>query len=262
MAAAAQVGVLALCDHDCIDGITEARSAGADVGVTIISGVEFSCVWESGRHVYADIHVLGYGFDPDQEDLRGALHEFQQFRATRNQRIVADVNALLQRQGHSEISFDRVRQRAGGSIGRPHIAMELIAQGVVADVEEAFRRYLVRCNVEKRFFPIHEAIDLIHAAGGVAVLAHPPYITSDRLQMQEMLDVFTSMGMQGIEVYNNAASVADVQWYLSQARHRGLIATGGSDFHGIEEGGAEFGRVRACGDIPRSCYTQLQQLIL
>jgi len=261
MAAASGVDVLALCDHDSIDGVVPAREAGKDAGVTLITGVEFSCVWEGSKRTYTDIHMLGYGFSPEDAALQGALREFQAFRAARNERIVTNVNAVLQRQGRDGLDFAAVQQRSGGSIGRPHIALELMARGYVADVEEAFKRYLVPCNVEKRFFPVQEAIEMLHAAGGVAVLAHPPYITPTRAEMQIILDSLTDLGLQGIEVYNNGATKADIDWYLAQARYRGLVATGGSDFHGLEKGGAEFGRVRACGDIPRSCYTQLQALL-
>lgn len=261
MAAEHRVDVLALCDHDCIDGIAEAQRAGIDAGITLVPGVEFSCVWETDSKCYTDIHLLGYGFCPENVALRRALREFQTFRALRNERIVANVNVMLEHAGCPGLDFKAVQRRASGSIGRPHIAMELIAQGYAADVEEAFRRYLVPCNVEKRFFPVQEAIAMVHAAGGVAVLAHPPYITSSRAEMCTLLDALTDVGLQGIEVYNNGATRADIDWYLAQTRYRGLIATGGSDFHGLEEGGAEFGRVRACGDIPRSCYTQLQALL-
>lgn len=102
---------------------------------------------------------------------------------------------------------------------------------------------------------------MLHAAGGVAVLAHPTYITPSRAEMQTILNSLTDIGLQGVEVYNNGATKADIDWYLAQARYRDLIATGGSDYHGLEDGGAELGRIRACGDIPRSCYTQLQALL-
>jgi predicted metal-dependent phosphoesterase TrpH len=261
MAAGSGVDVVALCDHDSIDGVVAAQKAGESAGVEIITGVEFSCVWEEGKQTYTDIHMLGYGFSLEDAPLQEALREFQAFRSARNERIVGNVNNLLQRQGREGLDFSAVRKRSGGSIGRPHIALELIARGYATDVEQAFKRYLVPCNVEKRFFPVQDAIQMLHAAGGVAILAHPPYITASRSQMQNILDSLTDIGLQGVEVYNNGATRADIDWYLAQTRYRGLIATGGSDFHGLEEGGAELGRVRVCGDIPRSCYTQLQALL-
>ena len=128
-------------------------------------------------------------------------------------------------------------------------------------MEDAFSQFLVPCNIDKRFFPVDEAIELIHAAGGVAVLAHPPYITRNQGSMQQLLDELVTVGLQGVEVYNNGASCDEIEWYLTQARLRNLIATGGSDFHGIEDGGAELGNVRSIGAIPYSCFAALQKLL-
>lgn len=253
-AAAAGVRALALCDHDNIDGVVAAQDASRDLGIHLVSGVELSCVWRN----YQDIHLLGYGFDPADAVLGQALRDFQQFRAQRNGRIVEKVNAVLRQRALPPLDFAAVSARAAGSIGRPHIAMELMAQGLVGSMEEAFQQYLVSCNEPKRFFPVDEAIGLIRAAGGVAVLAHPPYITRDPQAMQQLLDELCACGLQGIEAYNNGVNCDELEWYLAQARRRDLLVTGGSDFHGIEDGGAEFGRIRAIGDIPYSCYERLQ----
>ncbi|OQY16249.1 MAG: phosphatase [Desulfobacteraceae bacterium 4572_35.1] len=256
-AASAGVIALALCDHDNVDGVAQARSAGHQRGVHVIPGVELSCV--SGE--YRDVHLLGYGFDSDNYQLRQALISFKEFRAHRNRQIVDKINKVLLSRGKQELDFERVLARAGGALGRPHIAMELIACGYAKSVEDAFSRYLVPCNVSKRFFLISEAIELIKAAGGVSVLAHPPYITRDQSAMKQLLDELVAVGLQGVEVYNNGASCDDIEWYLTQARLRKLLVTGGSDFHGIEDGGAEFGKVRSIGAIPYSCFEDLYQTI-
>ena len=259
VAKAASAGVLALsvCDHDNIDGVRSARHVGNERGVHVLSGVELSCVWGD----FHDVHLLGYGFDIDNEPLCKALEGFQQFRQQRNRRIVDKINTVLSGSGRELLDFDRVRARADGAVGRPHIALELIRLHHVSTVEEAFNRYLIPCNIPKRFFPIDEAIAMINDAGGVAVLAHPPYITRDQPSMQRLLDELLEVGLQGIEVYNNGASCAEIEWYLTQARLRRLLVTGGSDFHGIEDGGAELGKVRAIGAIPYGCFENLQQLL-
>lgn len=256
-AANAGVVALALCDHDNVDGVNVARDAGNIRGVQVISGVELSCVWAD----YQDIHLLGYGFDSDYPPLRLALVGFQEFRAQRNKLIVDKINVLLTNNGAATLNFERVKSHADGAVGRPHIAMELIAGGHVKTMEEAFNKYLVPCNIPKRFFPVDEAIRLINAAGGVAVLAHPPYVTRNQTAMKQLLDELVEVGLQGVEVYNNGANCAEIEWYLTQARLRNLIVTGGSDFHGIEDGGAEFGKVRAIGAIPYGCFEGLQQLL-
>ncbi|MCD6525564.1 MAG: PHP domain-containing protein [Desulfuromonas sp.] len=256
-AAQLRVTALAVCDHDNIDAVAPERKAGLDLGVQVISGVELSCVWGP----YQDIHLLGYGFDSEHPPLGRALREFQAFRRQRNAKIVEKINHALEKHGRQPLNYEQVAQRAGGTVGRPHIAMELIELGHVKNMEEAFAKYLVPCNIAKRFFPVDEAIALIHAAGGVAVLAHPPYITRDQQAMAALLDELVAVGLQGVEVYNNGASCDEIEWYLTQARLRGLIATGGSDFHGMEDGGAELGKVRAIGAIPYNCFEALQQLL-
>ncbi len=256
-AASAGVVALALCDHDNIDGLKVARQVGHQRGVHVIAGVELSCVWGE----YQDIHLLGYGFDSEYLPLCQALTSFQEFRAQRNWQIVDKINTVLEQQGKQPLDSDSVAARAGGTVGRPHIAMELIAAGHVKTMEDAFSKYLVPCNIAKRFFPVDEAIALIQAAGGVSVLAHPPYITRDHQAMQQLLDELVAVGLRGVEVYNNGANCDEVEWYLTQARLRNLLVTGGSDFHGIEAGGAEFGKIRSIGAIPYRCFDDLQRVL-
>lgn len=253
-AAKAGVKALAVCDHDNIDGVAVARQAGNQHGIQVLSGVELSCVWGE----YQDIHLLGYGFDSECPQLRSALLGFQQFREQRNEQMVDKINALIERHGGTALDFERVKARAGGTVGRPHIAMELVHAGLVKNMEEAFNTYLVPCNIAKRFFPADEAIALIHAAGGVAVLAHPPYITRNQTAMQQLLEELRAVGLEGLEVYNNGANCDEIEWYLTQARLHDFLVTGGSDFHGIEEGGPELGRIRAIGAIPYHCFERLQ----
>ncbi|EAT14489.1 PHP domain-containing protein [Desulfuromonas acetoxidans] len=256
-AAQNHVVAMALCDHDNIDGVEPARQAGHQRGIDVISGVELSCVWKE----FEDIHLLGYGFDPRHPRLIEELSEFQQFRRQRNALIVDKINERLQQRGLQPICYEKVAERAGGTIGRPHIAMELMAAGYAKTVEEAFVKYLSPCNIAKKFFPVDEAMALIHEAGGVAVLAHPPYISRDPDVMTTLLDDLTALGLQGVEVYNNGANCDEIEWYLTQIRLRGLFATGGSDFHGIEDGGAELGKIRAIGSIPYNCYTTLREVL-
>jgi predicted metal-dependent phosphoesterase TrpH len=163
LAAAAGLAAIALCDHDNIDCIDAAVAAGRELGVEVIAGVELSVLWGE----YEDIHLLGYGFDHHDAQLRQSLREFQEFREGRNERIVERVNEKLADEGRTPIDFARVRALAGGTVGRPHIAQALIEAGHVSTNDEAFRNYLVPCNVAKRFFPVDEAIALVHRAGGV-----------------------------------------------------------------------------------------------
>jgi len=253
-AAAVGLAAIALCDHDNIDGIDDAEAEGKKLGMEVISGVELSVLWES----YRDIHLLGYGFDRHHPELRRALAEFRDFRKNRNRHIVERINEVLEDENRSPISFERVRELAGGTFGRPHIAQVLIEAGHVRSVEEAFQRYLVPCNVDKRFFPADEAIGLIHRAGGVTSLAHPPYITPDRQDFLDLLDALVRLGLEGIEAYNTGATNDDIDWYITQARRRGLMVTGGSDFHGIENSEVQIGSGRGNLKIPYACVEEIR----
>ncbi|WP_027714358.1 PHP domain-containing protein [Desulfuromonas sp. TF] len=257
MAARAGLSAVALADHDNLDGIDEAMAAGRELGVEVLSAVELSVLWGE----YEDIHLLGYGFDHHDREMEKAFREFRDFRENRNEHIVARVNEKLEQEGREPIDFAEVLARAGGTVGRPHIAQALIEKGHASDKDEAFRNYLVPCNLQKRFFPIDEAIAMVHRAGGVAVLAHPPFITSDRKVFESLLDAFVPLGLDGVEAYNNGADNNDIDWYITQARRRGLIVTGGSDYHGDEGGQIVIGGSRGNLKIPYSCVEEIRQAL-
>lgn len=256
VAEAAAVGLraIALADHDNLDGIAEARDAGGRYGVEIVSGVELSVVWGELR----DLHLLGYGFDPSHPGLNAALAEFRAFRAGRSERILERINAKLASEGRGAIPLAAVREQAGGTVGRPHIGRALMAAGHVRTMEEAFARYLVPCNVPKRFFPIDEAIALLHGAGGCAVLAHPMFVAVEEAALPVLIDTLIGLGLDGLECWCGGATNDTVDRLLTLARQKGLIATGGSDFHQPGMGtslGSGLGNLR----IPYSCVEELRE---
>lgn len=257
MAKEAGMAAIAIADHDNADGIHEAMQAGSQHGVEVISGVELSVVYED----FEDLHLLGYGFDPTNSELQVALKEFRDFRASRNDHIVARVNQVLAKEGREPLDFERVRSLAGGTFGRPHIAMALLEKGYARNTEEAFDRYLVPCNVSKRYFPIVEAMELIRSAGGITVLAHPPFITRDRDLLVKLLDSFTELGLTGVEAYNSGATNDEIDWYITLARRRGLIVTGGSDFHGVDKDAIAIGRGRGNLRIPYACLEEIRSAL-
>ncbi|MEZ4483340.1 MAG: PHP domain-containing protein [Syntrophotaleaceae bacterium] len=253
MAAKAGLAAVAIADHDNVDGIDEALEAGRGCGIEVLPAVELSVVWQE----FTDIHLLGYCFDHRHPELCAALAEFREFRDHRNQRIV-EVNRRLAVDGQAPIDFDAIRQRAGGTLGRPHIALELIHQGHVRSKDEAFERYLVPCNVAKRYFPIAEAIALIQRAGGVTSLAHPAYISRDRPVLKRLFDLFVEQGLEGLEVYSNQATNDDIDWFLGEAHRRGLMVTGGSDFHGGGQEQLVLGGLRGNLRVPYRCVEALR----
>lgn len=257
MAAQAGLTAIALCDHDNIDGIDQAMAAGRGLGVEVLSGVELSALWES----YEDIHLLGYGFDHHHAGLKQTLAEFREFRERRNEHIVTRVNEKLLSEGRAAIEFEAVRDKAGGTVGRPHIAMALLDAGHVKGTEDAFVRYLVPCNVAKHFFPLDQAIALVHQAGGVAVLAHPPYITPEMKTFETLLDSFVPLGLDGVEAWNSGATNNQIDQYITAARRRGLIVTGGSDYHGIEGGEIVIGGGRGNLKVPYACVEEIKGVL-
>lgn len=259
VALAAQAGMkaIAIADHDNVDGIDIAIKTGDELGIEVIPAVELSSQWLD----YQDIHLLGYGFDHHHAELTQQLADFRAFRAGRNQLIVEKVNRQLAAEGRAPLDFLAIEKSAGGTLGRPHIALALRAAGYVQSHDEAFDRYLVPNDVTKRFFPIDEAIALIHSAGGVAVLAHPPYVTRNHGELETLLETFVAMGLDGLEAYNNGVNQDGVYWLINLARRHQLIVTGGSDFHGTEGSticiGSGVGRL----SIPYSCVDEIRSAL-
>ncbi len=246
---------MALADHDNVDGIEVARQTGERLGIEVLPAVELSTQW----YDFVDMHLLGYLIDHRDPYLIRELTDFQQFRAGRNRQIIERVNEKLADEGRAPIDPDYVHQLAGGTLGRPHIAQALREVGYVTHNEEAFERYLVPCNVAKRFFPVDEAIKLIHGAGGVAVLAHPPYVTRNRTKLEGLVAELVTLGLDGIEVYNNGSSMEDSDWLIKLARKHQLIITGGSDFHGDPGSNIEIGSGFRGMQIPYACVEEIRQ---
>jgi len=253
-AAALGLRAIAVADHDNLDGIAEAMAAGLHHGVEVVPGVELSVVCGELR----DMHLLGYAFDPQHAGLQEALVEFRAYRTNRSRLILERVNASLASGGKPPLDFAEVAARAGGTMGRPHIGQALLAAGHVRSMEEAFDRYLVPCNVPKRYFPVAEAIALVHEAGGCAVLAHPMLIGVAAAALPGLLDTLRGMGLDGMEVWCGGADNETVDRLLSMAHRKGLVATGGSDFH---QSGAGPAMGRGLGNlrIPYACVERLKE---
>lgn len=254
LVAEAGLAAMALADHDNVDGIDAARQAGEPLGVEVLSAVELSTQW----HDFVDMHLLGYLIDHQDPYLIRELTDFQEFRAGRSRQIIERVNQKLAAEGRAPIDPDDVRRLAGGTLGRPHIAQALREAGYVAHNDEAFERYLTPCNVAKRYFPVDEAIKLIHGAGGIAVLAHPPYVTRNRSKLEALVAELVILGLDGIEVYNNGSNLEDSDWLIKLARKHQLIITGGSDFHGEPGSNIEVGKGFRGMQIPYACVEEIR----
>ena len=253
------VRVIAIADHDTVAGVDEAIAAGGVAGIEILPSVELSVQFEE----WNDVHLLGYGIDCSDDKFLQNLDGFRRRRVGRNDEILGRVNDSLRTEGRSALNRGNVLAFARDSIGRPHIARALLEQRYADSMEDAFRRYLVPCNVPKSYWQMDEAIAEIHRIGGVAVLAHPTSISRDPAVLGSVIAALHLSGLDGIEVYNNMGWPLEIEFLRRTAEDRGLLVTAGSDFHGIEEG-LEIGRgregMRFDGALLAPMYERLQQI--
>jgi len=238
-AAEANLVAIAIADHDSVAGINEGISAGSLINIDVIPAVELSVQFKD----WQDVHLLGYGIDVTDSTFLAKLNGFRERREHRNMEILGRVNDMLVEENHTTIELTEVLDFARDTIGRPHIARALLERGYVNTVEDAFRRYLVPCNVPKHYWPIDDAIHDIRRIGGVAVLAHPTSVTVERQVLRDIIVALSELGLDGIEVFNNMAQADEMEFLRRLAAEMGLLVTGGSDFHGIEEG-LEMGKGR------------------
>lgn len=216
--------VIAITDHDSMAGIAPARDAAEAYGIRVITGVELSCGAQK------EIHVLGYGFDPQNE----ALLAFCASRRAQREARTEEMAKKLCDMGKA-ISLDRVRELARGVMGRPHVARALVEAGHASSVSDAFDRFLKPGKpgyVPKEDVRVAEAVRLIHQAGGVAVLAHPMELKMGETTLEPLVHEWKTQGLAGVEVYHPSAQNNHLHFLEGLAAREGLLKTGGSDFHG------------------------------
>ena len=245
MASKKSLRAIALADHDSVDGIDEAMAAGIILGVEVIPAVELSVAF----NLYEDVHLLGYYLDHKDSKLLGKLGDFRKKRDQRGHAIIASINDKLAKENKGSISYEEALALADGALGRPHIARILMEKGFARDMQDAFTRYLLPCNVPKQYFPVAEALSEIRRLRGVAVLAHPTSISDDKNTLRTIIGELASMGLDGIEAVNNMSNRDESTFLKKLARDKGLLITGGSDFHGIE-GGIEVGICWGGASVP------------
>jgi predicted metal-dependent phosphoesterase TrpH len=223
-AAGAGITVMSLTDHDAVAGVEAAVAAADEAGIKCVPAVEMSCV-----HAYSDdLHVLGYWVDLDA--IAPACERAQKERVDRAREIVDRLNA----HGVAVTFEDAVAQAgAADSIGRPHIAR---AAGAGPDLGPFFEEYLVpgaKAFVPRRWPRAEEAVELIHSAGGAAVVAHPYWDVSAPDQVRDLVEsMVRDVGLDGIETFYPPHTKAQTAHCLELCREFELVPTGSSDFHG------------------------------
>jgi len=227
-ARAVGLDVVALTDHDTFDGLDEAAATGEQVGIQFVRGMELSC----SRHGNS-VHVLAYGADPASTGLAAEMALVRDGRLGRLAGVLAKLAALGVPVSEAEVM---AQVGTSPSIGRPHIADALIEAGHVRDRQEAFDRFLADggpAHVHRYTIEVERGIDLVHEAGGVAVIAHPWGRGRERLLPASAIQALArDHGLDGIEV-DHQDHDADIRRRLhTLADSLGLLATGSSDYHG------------------------------
>lgn len=220
------IELFALTDHDTVEGIREARIAAQEEQLPFIAGIEISTRKEE------EIHMVGLGIDETNPTLTAATQRYMEDRLNRG--IV--ITRYLRSIGVC-VDYEEVKAMAGeGSVGRPHFAQYLMEHGYVHSRQEAFDRYINTPSFHKetdRVLPLpEEAIQLIHEAGGKAILAHPGLLKMGKRWQEDLLYQLKAAGLDGIEVYYSKHSKAQIKYYLSLAKKYDLMISAGSDFHG------------------------------
>ena len=234
---AAGVTHLALSDHDCTDGLAEARAEAAGCGLTLIPAVEISTSWHG-----KSVHVVGLNIDPACQALQQGLAGLQAIRISRAE----EMGRRLAKEGIAG-GFEGAQALAGvGMITRTHFAKFLASIGLVGTVRDVFDHYLVHGKpgyVHTEWAALEDAVSWINSAGGVAVVAHPQRYKLTGSWLNRLMAEFKAAGGGALEVIAGNASPGDIQSSASAARRHGLLASVGSDFHGPDNPWLKLGRL-------------------
>ena len=233
---------LALTDHDTVAGLAEAEAAAAGTALRLIPGVEIEIEFSPG-----EFHLLGLGFDRSSPRLLDALAGLAKAREERNLRILAKMADA----GYPA-SIEELRAVAGaGMPGRPHIALLLVERKAARSRQDAFDRYLGKGRPfyePKGCLDLESALELVHDAGGIAVVAHPLSLFVSWGRLATLMDEWKELGVDAIEAYHPTAKLNHCRRLERMARERGFRVSAGSDFHGAIRPERKLGRT--AGDLP------------
>jgi 3',5'-nucleoside bisphosphate phosphatase len=244
-AKARNIDFLSITDHDSIGCQTRATSAAKKVGLRFVSGVELNITLSNPKYREGkptSLDFLGYQFDPNNQPLKYKLDLLAKYREERAAKILDNLNAEFAKEGIeklTKVDFAEIEASVDGVLGRPHIADYLVKKQIVKNRQDAFDRYLVKCDVPKYPLYLEEASKLVRNAGGKLVLAHPndPHGTSlaalTKL-LPEQTEIVQDLMMKfidGVECWHSRHDVATTQHYIKFSKEHRLMMTGGSDCH-------------------------------
>jgi len=239
------IGLMSITDHDSIGCQEIAMDLAGKAGIRYVSGVELNVTYSHPRYHEGksmSLDFLGYQFDAKNKELKEKLEQMAAYREERAAKILNNLNAEFEKEGIKKLTkkdFGEIQASVDGVLGRPHIADYLVRKGIVRTRQEAFDRYLVKCDVPKYPLYLEEASRLVRGAGGKIVLAHPndPHGTSlvtltKSLPEQTAIIEGSMLGyVDGVECWHSRNDAKTTDHYVKFATEHGLIMTGGSDCH-------------------------------
>jgi predicted metal-dependent phosphoesterase TrpH len=239
------IGFMSITDHDSIGCQLVAMDLAGKAGIRYITGVELNVTfshpkYHEGRSVSLDF--LGYQFDATNTELTEKLQRMAQYREERAVKILDNLNHEFAKEGITKLTkrdFEEIQASVDGVLGRPHIADYLVKKGIVRNRQEAFDKYLVRCDVPKYPLYLEEASRLVHNAGGKIVIAHPndPHgtslvaLTKSLPEQTKIIEESMLRFIDGVECWHSRSDTQTTSHYVRFAKEHGLMMTGGSDCH-------------------------------
>ena len=237
------IDLMSITDHDSIDCQERAIALAREYGISYITGVELNVTFhypEKNKAISLDF--LGYGYDIYNQELKNKLQLIKEHRERRAGQILEKLNVEFAKEGikrFTEQDLQNIQDSVDGVFGRPHIANYLIEKGIVKDKQEAFDKYLVKCDVAKYPLSLAEASKLVRKAGGILVQAHPNdpngtslvSITPDLAQQTKITEKYMLEYIDGVECWHSRHDKNTTAHYIEFAKRYGLLMTGGSDCH-------------------------------
>jgi predicted metal-dependent phosphoesterase TrpH len=239
------IELMSITDHDSINCQEAAIDLAEKAGIRYVSGVELNVTFSHSKYHQGkpvSLDFLGYQFDANNKTLVDKLREMAEYREKRAARILRNLNVEFEKERLEQLTkrdFEAIQSSVDGTLGRPHIADYLAKKGVVRTRQEAFNRYLVRCNVPKFPFHLEDASKLVRGAGGKIVLAHPNdpqgtslvKLTKSLAEQTAIIEESMLNYIDGVECWHSRNDIQTINHYIKFAKEHGLVMTGGSDCH-------------------------------
>lgn len=243
---------ISITDHDTVDGLIEGEKYAKDCGIEFIKGIEISA-----NYYGKEIHILGYFLNTDDEIFMGKIKEFKEQREKRNEKILEKLDEI----GFT-ITMEELKKEAKEDlISRTHIGSLMIKKAYVNNKKDAFLYYLGirgKAYVAKNDMEAYEAIKILKDNGALSFIAHPKLIPYGMKRIKELITKGKEVGLDGIEVFYPRLTDYEINYYYKIAEKRGLLFSGGSDYHGENREGIEIGGI----SVPDFVYSKMQDRML